>query len=66
MSNKNWKKIESTASKRMFDAAGVKYNQYIPSSKKIVIDFEAIDWNKMSQLPSTPKKARMSPETDCK
>ncbi|XP_071447579.1 deoxycytidylate deaminase-like isoform X2 [Hetaerina americana] len=53
MSDKYAHKVETIASKRMFDAAGIKYRQHIPESKQIVIDFSEINWN---QQPSTPLK----------
>ncbi|CAG7820472.1 unnamed protein product [Allacma fusca] len=61
-SNKNWNKDECIATRKMFDAAGIKYTQYIPTRRQIVIDFDTIDWNKVSQAqdPPTPKKKRTS------
>ncbi|XP_012285202.1 deoxycytidylate deaminase [Orussus abietinus] len=56
MSDKYSEKIGTIASKRMFDAAGVEYRQYIPSNKQIVINFTEIDWKEMTQLPPTPLK----------
>lgn len=44
------------ASKMMFDATGVTFEQFVPKQKQIVIDFTEIDWNNMNQLPSTPIK----------
>lgn len=55
LSDKHAKKIETIASKKMFNAANVNYWQYIPKNEKIVIDFSEINWNMMSQLPSTPQ-----------
>lgn len=56
MSDKHAHKTSTKASKIMFDAAGIKYWQYTPKHKKIVIDFSEIDWNNMNQLPQTPVK----------
>jgi len=56
LSNKNWNKDECVASRRMLDAAGVIYSQYTPKNKRIVIDFDSIDWNKDPQLPPSPVK----------
>ncbi|KAL6256956.1 deoxycytidylate deaminase [Pogonomyrmex barbatus] len=56
MSDKHSHKVVTIASKRMFDAAGVTYRQYIPKNQKIEIDFSDINWNEMSQLPQTPTK----------
>ncbi|XP_076179731.1 deoxycytidylate deaminase [Ptiloglossa arizonensis] len=49
-------RIETIASKKMLDAAGIKYRQYIPKNNKIVIDFTEISLDKMTQLPATPEK----------
>jgi dCMP deaminase len=56
MSDKHAEKASTIGSKRMLDAAGIKYTQFIPRHKRIVIDFEEIDWDAKNQLPSTPKK----------
>lgn len=56
MSDKHSHKPQTVASKKMLDAAGVKYWQFIPKNKTILIDFTEIDWNAMNQLPSTPLK----------
>lgn len=56
MSDKHGHKPQTVASKRMLDAAGVKYWQFIPKMKTILIDFSEINWNAMNQLPSTPLK----------
>ncbi|XP_011261422.1 deoxycytidylate deaminase [Camponotus floridanus] len=56
MSDKNGHKVETIAAKKMFDAAGIKYRQYIPKNQKIEINFSDINWNQMSQLPQTPIK----------
>lgn len=42
-SDKYHDRPEFMASKRMFDIAGVKYRQYRPAQKQIVIDFSSID-----------------------
>ncbi|CAH4001709.1 deoxycytidylate deaminase [Pieris brassicae] len=39
LSNKSWDKPKYAASRKMLDAAGVKYWQYIPKQKKIEITF---------------------------
>ncbi|KAM0724810.1 Deoxycytidylate deaminase [Formica fusca] len=56
MSDKNAHKVEAIAAKKMFDAADIKYRQYIPKNQKIEINFSDINWNEMSQLPQTPTK----------
>ncbi|XP_014217394.1 deoxycytidylate deaminase-like [Copidosoma floridanum] len=56
LSDKHSHKISTKASKRMLDAANVKYSQYKPAQEKIVIDFTAINWNNMNQLPESPDK----------
>ncbi|XP_026467047.1 deoxycytidylate deaminase [Ctenocephalides felis] len=56
MSDKHGHKLHTIASKRMLQAAGVKYRQYIPKNQQIVIDFCEIDWNAMIQYPTTPMK----------
>ncbi|XP_012255762.2 deoxycytidylate deaminase [Athalia rosae] len=56
MSDKHSEKVETIAAKKMFDASGVQYRQFIPKAARIVIDFEAINWNAMTQLPQTPSK----------
>ncbi|XP_046665339.1 deoxycytidylate deaminase-like isoform X1 [Homalodisca vitripennis] len=59
LSDKHAHKIETIAAKRMFDAAGIKYTQYIPKSKKVTIDFSEINWNEQTQLPPTPVKRKI-------
>ncbi|XP_018329939.1 deoxycytidylate deaminase [Agrilus planipennis] len=49
MSDKDHDKNRTIASKRMLDAAGVKYWPFTPQHKTIDIDFSKIDWNHMSQ-----------------
>ncbi|XP_065332569.1 deoxycytidylate deaminase isoform X1 [Cloeon dipterum] len=56
MSDKHASKNETIASKRMLDAAGIKYRRHTPREKKIVIDFDDIDWSGMSQVPQSPIK----------
>ncbi|XP_018047113.1 PREDICTED: deoxycytidylate deaminase [Atta colombica] len=56
MSDKYAYKVETIAAKRMFDAAGVMYRQYIPKNQKIEINFSDINWTEMNQLPQTPTK----------
>lgn len=56
MSDKHASKTETIAAKRMLDAVGIKYWQHQPVNRKIVIDFNDIDWNNMNQLPPTPKR----------
>lgn len=41
-SDKHCKKPSYEASKRMLDAVGIKYRQYIPKKKKIVLDFDIL------------------------
>lgn len=60
MSDKHWHKTATIAAKKMFDASGVEYRQYVPRNKKIVIDFSEINWNEMTQLPPTPVKSSSS------
>ncbi|XP_063366067.1 deoxycytidylate deaminase [Cydia amplana] len=48
LSDKHAHKPETVASKRMFDASGVKYWQFKPKSEKIEINFGDIDWDRMS------------------
>jgi len=60
-SDKNWTKDECVASRKMFDSAGVTYMKHVPSRKQIVIDFDAIDWNRDPQLPQTPAKTKQQP-----
>ncbi|XP_076249023.1 deoxycytidylate deaminase isoform X2 [Calliopsis andreniformis] len=59
MSDKHVHKVETIAAKKMFDAAGVKYRQYTPKNKRIIIDFAEINWNEMTQLPPTPVKNKI-------
>lgn len=56
LSDKHSSKNSTIASKMMFDAAGVKYRQFVSKQSRIVIDFNEIDWNKMNQLPVSPSK----------
>lgn len=65
LSDKHAEKIETIASKRMFDAANIKYWQYIPKKEKLVIDFNEINWSMMSQLPFTPQEG-LETELDSK
>ncbi|XP_044748480.1 deoxycytidylate deaminase-like isoform X2 [Coccinella septempunctata] len=64
LSDKHCHKASTIASKKMLDAAKVKYWQYVPEHSKIVIDFNEIDWNNMNQLPKTPKKKDDEMEDD--
>ncbi|XP_058825533.1 deoxycytidylate deaminase [Topomyia yanbarensis] len=57
MSDKHAHKHSTIAAKRMFDASGVKYWQFVPRQSKIVIDFSEIDWDNLNQLPATPAKS---------
>lgn len=43
LSDKHANKPEVIASKQMLNAAGIKYTQYIPTQRKIVIDFDEIN-----------------------
>jgi dCMP deaminase len=56
MSDKHADKSSTIGSKRMLDAAGVKYSQLVPRHKQLLIDFEEIDWDAKVQAPPTPKK----------
>nr|XP_012216155.1 PREDICTED: deoxycytidylate deaminase isoform X2 [Linepithema humile]XP_012216156.1 PREDICTED: deoxycytidylate deaminase isoform X2 [Linepithema humile] len=56
MSDKYAYKVETVAAKKMFDAAGIQYRQYIPKNQKIEINFSDIDWTEMNQLPQSPIK----------
>ncbi|KAL1489975.1 hypothetical protein ABEB36_013897 [Hypothenemus hampei] len=60
MSDKHAHKISTIASKKMFDASGVKYIQFTPKKRKIIIDFDEINWNDQSQLPTSPPLDNMS------
>ncbi|XP_011499376.1 PREDICTED: deoxycytidylate deaminase isoform X1 [Ceratosolen solmsi marchali] len=60
ISDKHASKCTTVAAKRMFDAAKVEYRQYKPKNEKIIIDFNEINWNEMTQLPSTPLKDNRS------
>lgn len=52
MSDKYAHETETLAAKKMFHAAGVRYRQYVPKSKKITIDFDQINSYNLKQLPS--------------
>ncbi|ENN83598.1 hypothetical protein HUJ04_009759 [Dendroctonus ponderosae] len=54
MSDKHGMKQSTIASKRMLDAAGIKYKQFAPKNRKIIIDFDEINWNDQNQLPTSP------------
>ncbi|XP_066153214.1 deoxycytidylate deaminase [Euwallacea fornicatus] len=54
MSDKHARKLSTLAAKTMFNAAGIQYRQFTPKNRKIVIDFDEINWNDQSQLPSSP------------
>ncbi|KAK5644036.1 hypothetical protein RI129_007881 [Pyrocoelia pectoralis] len=56
MSDKYAYKRSTVASKKMFDAAGVKYWQYVPKNNKLIIDFSEINWTNMQQVPISPFK----------
>lgn len=43
VSDKHSDKSNTIAAKRMFDSVGMKYRQFIPKNKKIVIDFDVIN-----------------------
>lgn len=45
VSDKHADKCNTVASKMMLDSANVKYRQFVPKHKRIVIDFEKIDEN---------------------
>lgn len=63
MSDKHSQKLETIAAKRMFDATGVRYWQFVTDRRQIVIDFMADVETRISRLtiesPTSPK----SPET---
>jgi dCMP deaminase len=42
-SDKHADKPETKASKKLFDLAGISYRQFIPTNKKITIDFDIIN-----------------------
>jgi dCMP deaminase len=42
-SDKHAEKPHTVASKRLLDAAGIKYRQFVPNHRKIVIDFDKIN-----------------------
>jgi dCMP deaminase len=56
ISDKHAKKSSTIGSKRMLDAASVKYSQLVPRHKQLIIDFEEIDWDANVKAPATPKK----------
>lgn len=56
LSDKHAHKPEVIASKRMLDAVGIKYIQYKPTCKRLLIDFTDIDNGAFNQLPPTPVK----------
>lgn len=61
LSDKHSHKPEVIASKKLLDAAGITYRQYIPSTRKIVIDFADVERTQdFNQLPSTPFKKEQS------
>lgn len=56
MSDKYHDKPHTKASKLMLDTVGIKYRQFKPNCKQIVIDFDDVDWDSQNQVPPTPKK----------
>jgi len=64
MSDKHATKLSTLASKRLLDASGVKYRQFIPKNRKIVIDFDEINWNDQSQVPSSPMVNHLSGQVE--
>lgn len=42
-SDKHSSKPETIASKKMFDLAGVKYRQFVPMQKQVLINFDSIN-----------------------
>lgn len=57
LSDKHAHKPEVITSKRMLNAANIKYTQYVPTCEKIVIDFTEIERpQNFNQLPPTPVK----------
>lgn len=60
MSDKHAGKVETIASKQLLNAAGVKYTQFVPKRKQILIDFTEIeDAGSFNQLPPTPIKHKL-------
>ena len=45
LSDKHKHKQKTMASKIMLDEAGIPYKQFVPKQRKIVIDFDEIDYN---------------------
>lgn len=63
LSDKHAHKPEVIASKKMLDATGIKYTQYVPTCQKIVIDFSEIERTQnFNQLPPTPIKKSIGEE----
>ncbi|XP_017785241.1 PREDICTED: deoxycytidylate deaminase-like isoform X2 [Nicrophorus vespilloides] len=60
LSDKHAHKNGTIASKRMLSAANVKYSQLNPKNKKIVIDFNEIDWDSMYQPALSPAPKNVS------
>ncbi|XP_014475268.1 PREDICTED: deoxycytidylate deaminase [Dinoponera quadriceps] len=54
MSDKYADKVQTVAAKKMFDAAGIEYRQYVPKNNKIEINFDDIDY--MNQSLESPMK----------
>ncbi|XP_065080849.1 deoxycytidylate deaminase [Ochlerotatus camptorhynchus] len=65
MSDKHALKKSTIASKKMFDATGIKYWQFVPKKSKIVIDFSEIDWDNLNQLPATPPSKKSNGVVRC-
>lgn len=57
LSDKYCDKPKMIASKRMFEAAGIKFRQHTPSDQCLVLDFSEINSN-MTQMPNTPNKSK--------
>ncbi|NP_001084625.1 dCMP deaminase L homeolog [Xenopus laevis] len=51
MSDKYHDNPEMTAARHMFDLAGIKYTNFIPKHRKIVIDFDSINSSRPSPKP---------------
>ncbi|KAL3265245.1 hypothetical protein HHI36_009459 [Cryptolaemus montrouzieri] len=64
LSDKHSQKSSTIASKKLLNAAKVKYWQYQPNQSKIVIDFDEINWNDMNQLPQSPEKYDVTEKND--
>nr|CAD7442608.1 unnamed protein product [Timema bartmani] len=62
MSDKHSHKVKTQAAKRMFDFVGIKYLQYQPRMRQIVIDFTELDKNNTAPVLQTPGDTTTSGE----